>query len=137
MNIVINYWAILGAAVAMMVVGSLWYGPIFGKPWMKLAGISKEGQKNEKGLSMPAAMALMFVCALVISDVLAHLIIATGAQTEGDALMLAFWVWLGFIVPTFASLVLFERRSFKLYLINVLQYLVSFGAAGVILAHWP
>lgn len=137
MNIVINYWAILGAAVSMMVVGSLWYGPIFGKPWMKLAGISKESQKDEKGLSMPAAMGLMFVCALVISDVLAHLIVATAAQTEGDALMLAFWAWLGFIVPTFASFVLFERRPFKLYLINIGQYLVSFAAAAIILAHWP
>lgn len=31
MQITINYWKVIGAAVANVAVGALWYGPVFGK----------------------------------------------------------------------------------------------------------
>ena len=64
MDIVINYWAVLGAAVAMMVIGALWYGPIFGRVWMKLMGYDRQSMKDMK-LKPPAAMSLMFLAALL------------------------------------------------------------------------
>ena len=30
----INYWAVLVSAIASMAIGSLWYGPLFGKQFM-------------------------------------------------------------------------------------------------------
>ena len=30
----LNWWAILVATVAAFALGGLWYGPLFGKPWM-------------------------------------------------------------------------------------------------------
>ena len=35
---VINYWAVLASGVAAMVVGGIWYGPLFGKMWMQGMG---------------------------------------------------------------------------------------------------
>lgn len=139
MDTLINYWAVLGAAVAMMLVGSLWYGPFFGKKWMKLLGTTHADMKERSkrtGVSAPVAMALMFVCTLVLSYILANVILLLGAATEGDALLIAFWAWLGLVVPVLASFVLFEQRPVKLFLINIGYYFVAFGAAAFILAHW-
>lgn len=36
----VNYLAILVAAVLSMVLGFLWYGPLFGKEWTKLMGVT-------------------------------------------------------------------------------------------------
>lgn len=37
----LNILAILGAVVAYMVIGSIWYG-VFAKPWMKLKNLKPE-----------------------------------------------------------------------------------------------
>lgn len=34
-----NIWAILVAIVLQFVLGFLWYGPLFGKPWMEMVGL--------------------------------------------------------------------------------------------------
>ncbi|MDO8488446.1 MAG: DUF1761 family protein [bacterium] len=36
----VNYLAILAAAVLSMVLGFLWFGPLFGQTWMKLMGLA-------------------------------------------------------------------------------------------------
>jgi len=39
----VNLWAVLGSAVATMVIGFLWYSPaLFGKPWMLAMGYDPE-----------------------------------------------------------------------------------------------
>jgi hypothetical protein len=48
MEFEINYLAILASGIIMMVLGYLWYGPLFGKPWMKLAGITKSDMEKSK-----------------------------------------------------------------------------------------
>ena len=45
MTPVINYGAVVGAAVASMILGSLWYGPLFGKPWMAAMGFTKDAME--------------------------------------------------------------------------------------------
>jgi len=34
----INYLAVLVAVVLQFVLGFLWYGPLFGEPWMEMVG---------------------------------------------------------------------------------------------------
>ena len=42
-SMAINYWAVLVAAVAYMILGAIWYSPIlFGSAWMRLIGKTKE-----------------------------------------------------------------------------------------------
>jgi hypothetical protein len=38
----LNYWAIVAAMAAAIVIGFLWYGPILGKAWAKEMGISRD-----------------------------------------------------------------------------------------------
>ena len=45
MNVDINLWAVLLAAVSSMIVGSIWYMPaVFGNTWMKLTGTEMKGK---------------------------------------------------------------------------------------------
>jgi len=37
----INWLAVVAAAASTFVIGGLWYGPVFGKTWMRLTGIAK------------------------------------------------------------------------------------------------
>ena len=39
---VINYLAVLGAAAASIVLGFLWYGPLFGNQWAALMKFDKK-----------------------------------------------------------------------------------------------
>ena len=48
----VNYLAVLLSAVSNMVVGFLWYGPLYGKEWRNLVGFNKSNQKNQKEMLM-------------------------------------------------------------------------------------
>ena len=41
----INYLAVVVAAIVNMALGSLWYGPIFGKAWIKMMKFSESDMK--------------------------------------------------------------------------------------------
>lgn len=139
MEIVINYWAVLAAAVASFVVGMLWYGPLFGKQWMRMMGYTPESMKAMK-LSPGAAMGIMAVLALLMMYVLAHAIVFgvayTGIGGVAGGMMGAFYYWLGFAVPLTAGSFLWENKSWKLWAFNALYYLVSLLIAGAILGGW-
>ena len=139
MTPVINYAAVVGAAVASMVLGFLWYGPLFGKPWMAIMGFTKESmEKAKKG--MGKNYALMTLGSLVMAYVLAHSLIfaATYTKTSGmqAGLMVGFWNWLGFIAPVEMGAQLWGGKPWKLFVINAGYYLVSLCVMGVILALW-
>ncbi len=38
MDSIINYWAVISCALVAMVVGAMWYGPLFGRAWLKVIG---------------------------------------------------------------------------------------------------
>lgn len=135
MNIAINYWAVLVAALANMVVGSLWYGPLFGKLWMKLAGLTKESIKS-MGLTMAQAMTGGLATSLLMAYVLAHFAGRWAAMGAAGAWQLAFWIWLGFVATTQAGSFLWEAKPFKLFILNAANSLVSLFAMALILVLW-
>ena len=59
-----------------------------------------------------------------------------GVSTAFDAVQLAFWIWLGFIVTTLLNGVLWEKRTVKLYLFNIVYHLVSLCVMALILGLW-
>ena len=136
----INYLAVLVAAVASMVVGFLWYGPVFGKVWMKEMGMSKEKMDAAMKRSMGRSYALMFVGSLVMSYVLAHATIFAGAYFKitgvSAGLMSGFWNWMGFVAPVTLGSVLWEGKSWKLWVLNNGYYLVTLLVMGTILSVW-
>lgn len=130
----INYLAILVSAVAQMVVGSVWYSPVlFGRTWMKAVGKTEtEIKKSAKG----GAYFWAFIASLVTAYVLAFAVQVVEATTITDAILLGFWLWLGFVVTTSAGVQIFEGRPLKLFILNTGYYLVSLIIMTIILTMW-
>lgn len=131
----VNYLAILISGVFMMVLGYLWYGPLFGKPWMKLMGITKTSMQG-KGSEMVKNYGLMFVSALVLSYVFAYILAVFQINSILLAITAAFWTWLGFIATTMLGGVLWTKKPLKLYAIEAGYYLVGMAIIGVLLVLW-
>lgn len=123
-----NYLSILIAALLMVGIGYLWYGPVFGKYWMKLKGYTPESMKAMK-MSARTAMILTTVAAFVMTLVLALLVQLTNPLGVGGVLMLTFLVWVGFVATTMSNQVLFEDGDVKLYFFHIAYYFVSILAA--------
>ena len=130
----INFWAVLVAALASFIVGWLWYGPLFGKLWMKLNGFTPEKLREEKGLPMPFIMIVNYV-----ATVLAAFSIAMFIGAESD---MHFGIFAGFMIALFwigtsrLNDVLYERQPFKLYLINLGYNLMIYIIMGAVLGAW-
>ena len=132
----INYFAVVVAAAAMMALGFAWYGPLFGKQWAQLSGLTMGPDTKPK----PITLVLMIISTLLMSFVLAHALIFASAYTQifgiGAGLQAGFWNWLGFIAPVTLSAVLWEHKPWKLWAIHSGYYLVGLCIMGIILALW-
>lgn len=136
MDISINYLAVLVAAISQMVVGTFWYGPLFGKPWMagmKFTPADMEAAQR-KGMGSTYLMAL--VNSLVMAYVAAHFIELLGITTAGSAVAFAFLIWLGFYVTLLVGTMLWEGKSKTLFAIGAGYYLVNLVVTVLILTVW-
>ena len=134
----INMLLVFLAAVSSMVIGWLWYGPVFGKPWMKMMGFTQASMDEAKKKGMGKAYGLMFVGSLVMAYTLAHSLVfaSTYMHVMGypAGLMSGFWSWFGFVAPVTMGGVLWEGKSWKLWALNNGYYLVTLLAMGCILS---
>jgi len=136
---VINFWPILASAVVIQIIGFLWYSPIlFGKWWMGLVKMAPEKEAMAKKKSMAKPFTVMFISNLVISYVLGIFIANLLVTTAWEGVQLGFWIWLGFVATTSISEFLWsvDKKPWGLYILNNSYNLVSFIAAGALLAVW-
>jgi hypothetical protein len=136
MNIEINYWAVVLAAISSMIVGSLWYMPaLFGKAWMHMTGV-KRGRKMTAGEGL-WTYGTVFIASLFTAFVLAHVTFLAnyffGNSYLQDALATAFWLWLGFTAARLYVHDTFEMRRKKLMLLNASHELVTVLVMAVVI----
>lgn len=137
MDISINSWAVLAAAIINIIIGMIWYSPpVFGKLWMSSMGLTPQRMEELKKRGMGKIYFASFVTALLMSYVLAHFVKIWAVEDIGGALQLSFWSWLGFVVTVSLGSVLWEGKSFRLYLLNIAYQFVSIFVMAVILAIW-
>lgn len=132
----INYLAVLVAGIASMIVGFLWYGPLFGKTWMALSGITPEAMGGAKKKSMALTYLMSFIGSLMMSAVFAWIFSSIGEANAGAGMAGGFWLWLGFIVPVMLGKVLWEGKPWKLYFLDTGYYLVNLLIIGAIIGGW-
>jgi hypothetical protein len=130
---IIELWPVLAAGISSVALGFIWYHPkVFGTAWMNMTGVSPEAA--EKGKKRMPLMALFAAIAgVVIAYVMSYFSFAWGVYDWIGAVELGFWCWAGFVAPTSLGIVLWEGKSFKLYLINSLFWLVAFIVMALIL----
>lgn len=133
MQVHVNYLAVLVAAIASYVIAFVWYGVVFKKQWAQLTGISDMKPA-------PLQMILPLLGSLMMSYVLDHSIAFGNAyvNTSGvsGGLMGGFFNWLGFIVPLTLMGVVYEKRPWKLWVLDIGFWLVSLLVMGAILSSW-
>ena len=133
----VNLWAVLASAVASMVIGSIWYGPLFGKKFMVAIGMDKwtPEQKAAEMKKMWVSYALQLLASLVMFYVLAGIIAGFGHLTAGGGIMTALIMWAGFVVPVKLGEALWGGKK-TLFLLGTFNMLVTLLAAGAILGAW-
>lgn len=132
----VNYVSVLVAALAAFVVGFLWHGPVFGKMWMKLSNITPEQLEKAKKQSMAPRMIGALVQQLVTAYVLAIFLAGVSTMDAVMAIRIAFWIWLGFIATILLNGVLWENRTVKLYLFNIVYQLVNLIVMALVIGLW-
>ncbi|NCO11159.1 DUF1761 domain-containing protein [Candidatus Pacearchaeota archaeon] len=130
----VNYWAVLASAIISMIIGSLWYGPLFGKQWMNLMGFGRKDINKAKSKGMAKSYLLAIIAALIVGFVLAHIIAYVNATTFTEGLGTGVWMWLGFVATVSLGSILWEGKPASLYWINSLYWLVNLAIMGGILA---
>src|SRR6185436_20582919 len=95
----INFWAVLVVAVISMILGSIWYGPLFGKTWGRIIGMDMQNTTPEDKKKMQKSVMplyfLNFVLSVLTFYIFAHYV--KGWQPAPGAhggLINAFWIWL-------------------------------------------
>ena len=133
-NYSVNLVGVAVAAVLAMAVGFIWYGPLFGKEWMKLMGKSKEQFEKEKaGSNMGMMYGIAFIGALVTAFVLSVFISSLEATSLAGGAMVALWAWVGFILTVTGMNALFMKTPKKLFYIDVFHHLAAFLVMGAVI----
>ncbi|MEK7080125.1 MAG: DUF1761 domain-containing protein [Patescibacteria group bacterium] len=141
MDVAINYGAVVVGMIVAVVLGGLWYGPLFGKLWMREVGMAKPDVITpDMKRSMMRSYTFVALSSLVMTYVLAHVLVFSSAYTGATGVMAGlqagFWSWLGFALPPTLGPVLWEGKSFKYLLVTAGYYLVALLLIGVLLAVW-
>jgi hypothetical protein len=138
-----NWLAVVASVVASFAIGSLWYGPLFGKIWANAMGFGDAAKPT--GAEIAKGSLLNLLGTVLMAYVLAHDVAVwrpstwkVGADNPAHlyGFFAGFFVWLGFVVPILLNGVAFERKSWKVFGIAAGFQFLSLQAMGMILAFW-
>jgi hypothetical protein len=140
LNGYVGFGSVLLITVILFVIGFLWYGPLFGKLWMKLSKISATeiAKSKKKGMNgMGKRMVLNFISTFIMVYVLAGLLSLIAVTVPVQGAVIGFWIWLGFFAcTTLLGGVLWEGKPWGLYALNGLYWLVVLKLAGFLIVLW-
>lgn len=163
--IALNWLVILGSGVVPLAIGSLWYGPLFGKVWMKEADMSL-GKIQGSNMAIIFGLSLVFgiMLALGLTPVVIHqmgtysTLADSGLDQPGSEAHTMFKEFMSkyganfrtfkhgvlhglmtsvfVFLPVIATNALFERKSWKYMLLNFGYWAVSAMIMGGIISAW-
>lgn len=128
----INRGAVFLAVVLHQVLGYLWYGVFFAKPW--LAGLGKT--LSDLDPSAPLPYILDVIGWLLASLVMAWLVVRLDIRSARSGAMLGFALWLGLAVPAVVPHYAFIGLKPIVTAIDCGDLLVAFLMTGAILGAW-
>ncbi len=125
-----SHLAVLLSAIIQWFIGVIWYSPaLFGKAW-HAAVDDRTGAKKTNEIAGTLATG---VGNMIVSFMVLYFLSMTGVAGLKYGAFIGFRLWLGFVAtPLFAQYV-YERRPFKLYVINAGYWLVALMVSGAVL----
>jgi hypothetical protein len=125
----LNWLAVIAAALSTFVVGGIWYS-VFDKAWSRANGFTSEYLKTR-------SMGLVFAVSLVLSLMMAlNLALFVGDAGFVFGLIAGALTGLGWVIPAFGIVALFEKRSVAYLLVNGGYMAVAFILMGAIIGGW-
>ena len=155
-----NFLAIFVAALSTLVVGFIWYGPMFGKAWMTECGFKEEDLKGGNMLKIfGLTFVFSFMLAMMMNVLVIHEFGALGMvhgdpttalpsfaafmadyagqhRTFGHGALHGAMSGIFLALPLFAINGLFERRSWKYIFIHAGYWTVCMTIMGAIICGW-
>lgn len=130
----LNYLGVIIAAIVYLILGSIWYLPsLFGKHCVK----TEEVPQKECTLSHTIGIfAGEFVLDLVMAFVLAIFIQISQAENYVEAMIIAFWAWIGFVATTHFSAVLWGHKPLKNFFIHAGFMLIGLLAMSLVIYYF-
>ncbi len=121
-----NLLAILVAAATGLLIGGLWYGPLFGKAWMADHGFTQQQLRSGNMLKI---YGLTFAFSVLSAVFLGHLLAFFDTSARAT-LMISVGIALGYIIPAIGTNYLLSRKSGKLFAIDAGYWLTFYAAMG-------
>jgi uncharacterized membrane protein len=109
-----NIFAALATGIASLVLGFIWYGPLFSELWMKEVGLKEADLKSGPGVGY----LLAFVSSTFMGAVASFIMIRFSIVDLTEAAMFGLLFGLGFVATTFATNYIFAQKSIRLFLID-------------------
>jgi hypothetical protein len=133
----INYWAVLVSAVVSIIIGSVWYGPLFGKMFMRAKGMDKMSKQEQSAMrkGMTLTYIAQFLASLVTFWVLAWVIVLANTLGASGGITVALFMWFGFVLPLALGDALWGGKMTLFWLASGNMFL-TFLAAGAIIGAW-
>lgn len=127
--------AVLVSAILAMAVGSIWYSPLlFGKHWMRAAGLKESDLDSQKD-KIVRLMVYAFIANLVLLFVVAKFVGI--AQAAGETIKSVGTLLVILLGAMMAGAVIWEERPISYLFINVgYATVIIFGGMSVIW-YWP
>ena len=138
-----NWIAVVVAAIVSMILGMIWYSPkVFGKPWMRLMGMTVKDMQaaQKKGMIMQyiiafgAALVTAYMLSIFSGYAVGSGVYAGGLAATGAAV--GFLTWIGFVATVTLGMSLWGGQKLELYLITNAYNMVSFVLMAMVLAVW-
>ncbi len=130
----VSWLVIFLATVAAMIIGSLWYGPLFGKQWMKSVGLKKKDPQGGSWWPMVAMLGLALAQAVILAHFIAY---AANFYFDFDGwvvgVLTGLWAFAGFVAPVLISNTMFAKGSTELLKINLGNQFITLLVMGAIL----
>lgn len=129
----VNSIGILLSAITYIFMGYILYGRKgFSRFWPDLV---KHMQKKAD-ISTTTVYLTSFASAILISYIMGCLIRIVRAHSSFTGILVGFLVWIGFILPTIFTPVLFGKKPLEMFYLDAIFYLIIYLAIGYITARF-
>jgi len=130
----INHLAVWVNVVLLHMLGFLWYGPIFGEPWMEMVGLTMA--EAEAGSAEVGMWITNFIATVVPMYALAWIFTKMNVNTALKGLWVGFVIAFSFVFLSDMTGDMFAQNPYGLSWITGGFSLVGLSITGLILGAW-
>ena len=129
----LNWLAVVVSALSAFALGALWYGPLFGKAWQALSGITDDDIRQRHPAKIyGTALVLNLVAAFGMGMIMQ----LHPSPDLGSGFNVGLLVGLAFVATSFGINYLFALKSLRLYLIDAGYMVALLAIMGAIIGAW-